>query len=201
MKLAKLQRKFISETEYLKMESVSPVKHEYFDGEILQMAGASYEHNLATGNIFASLHSQLRRGNCSAVQNDMRLFVETAALYTYPDVMIVCGKPEIKKYKGLDSLLNPVLIVEVLSPSTADYDKGAKFDHYRTIESLREYVLVWQDKKRVARYTKQPDESWILRDFIGEEAEVALSSIDCRLSMEDIYDKVDFEAIAQKFDS
>lgn len=192
--LAKLQRRFIAESEYLEMEAVSPVKHEYFDGEIFQMAGASYDHNLATGNIYASLHFQLRRRDCSVVQNDMRLFIETSGLYTYPDVMVVCGKPEIKKYKGLDNLLNPNLIVEVLSPSTADYDKGAKFDHYRTIESLQEYVLVWQDKKRVARYTRQADESWVLRDFIGEEAEIVLSSIDCRLSMEDIYDKVDFDA-------
>lgn len=192
--LAKLQRRFISENEYLEMEAVSPVKHEYQDGEIFQMAGASYEHNLATGNIYANLHFQLRLGDCSVVQNDMRLFIETSGLYTYPDVMVVCGKPEIKKYKGLDNLLNPILIVEVLSPSTADYDKGAKFDHYRTIETLQEYVLVWQDKKRVARYTKQTDESWILRDFIGEEAEIILTSIDCRLSMEDIYDKVDLDS-------
>ena len=93
----------------------------------------------------------------------------------------------------LDTLTNPVLIVEVLSPSTADYDKGAKFDHYRTIESLQEYILVWQDKKRVARYTKRDDGSWVLNDFIGDEAEITLTSIDCRLTMEDIYDKVDFE--------
>ncbi len=81
----------------------------------------------------------------------------------------------------------------MLSPSTADYDKGTKFDHYRTIDSLKEYVLVWQDKKRVARYTKQTDGSWTLNDFIGEEAEIVLSSINCKLLMEDIYDKVDFD--------
>ncbi len=190
---AKLKKKYVSEEEYLEMETVSPVKHEYFDGEIFQMAGASYEHNLATGNIYASLHFQLRRRDCSVVQNDMRLYIEATELYTYPDVMVVCGKPEIKKYKGLDNLLNPLLIIEVLSPSTADYDKGAKFDHYRTIESLQEYVLVWQDKKRVARYTKRTDGGWILNDFIGEEVSIELASIECRLTMEDIYDKVDFQ--------
>ncbi len=184
------------EEEYLEMEAVSPVKHEYFDGEIFQMAGASYEHNLVSGNIYASLHLQLRKRDCTPFQNDMRLLVEKPGLYTYPDVMVVCGKPEIKKYKGLDNILNPILIVEVLSPSTADYDKGAKFEQYRTIESLREYVLVWQDKKRVARYTKQDDGSWRLNDFIGEEAEIVLSSIDCKLTMDDIYDKVDFEETA-----
>ncbi len=187
------QRNYISEEEYLDMEEVSPVKHEYFDGEIFQMAGASYKHNVAAGNAYASLHLQLRGRNCTPFQNDMRLLVEKTGLYTYPDVMVVCGKPEINKYKGLDNILNPTLIVEVLSPSTADYDKGAKFDQYRTIESLKEYVLVWQDKKRVARYTKQADNSWVLRDFIGEEAEIELASIECRLTIEDIYDKVDLE--------
>ena len=191
--LAQPKQKYISEEEYLEMEEVSPVKHEYFDGEVFQMAGASYEHNVAAGNIYASLHLQLRRRDCVPFQNDMRLFVEKSGLYTYPDVMVVFGKPEIKKYKGLDNVLNPIVIVEVLSPSTSDYDKGAKFEQYRTIESLREYVLIWQDKKRVARYTKQTDGSWLLRDFIGEEVEIALSSIECSLTMDDIYDKVEFE--------
>ncbi len=157
------------------------------------MAGASKKHNNIAGNIYGELYSQVKKRPCKAYQNDMRLLIETTELYTYPDVMVVCGKPEIKKYKGLDTILNPTLIVEVLSVSTADYDKGTKFDHYRTIESLQEYVLVWQDKKRVARYTKQTDGSWTLNDFIGEDAEIKLSSIDCRLSIEDIYDKVDFD--------
>lgn len=192
---ALLKKKYISEEEYLEMEAVSPVKHEYYDGEIFQMAGASYEHNLTAGNIYASLHFQLRKKrDCAAFQNDMRLLVEKTGLYTYPDVLVVCGKPKIKKVKGLDNILNPILIVEVLSPSTADYDKGAKFDQYRTIESLREYVLVWQDKKRVAHYAKRDDGSWILNDFIGEDAAIELQSIECSISMEDIYDKVEFES-------
>lgn len=190
---ALLKKKYITEEEYLEMEAVSPVKHEYYNGEIFQMAGASYSHNLAAMNIPAGLHARLKGQPCRVFQNDMRLFIEETGLYTYPDVMVVCGKPEIKKYKGLDSILNPTLIVEVLSPTTADYDKGAKFDHYRTIESLREYVLVWQDKKRVARYTKRDDGSWVLNDFIGEDAEIDLTSIECSLSIEDIYDKVDFD--------
>ncbi len=185
------QKIFITSDEYLVMEAVSPVKHEYFNGEVFQMAGASYAHNIATMNISGNLFGKLNKGRCSVVQNDMRLFVESSGLYTYPDVMVVCGKPELKKYRGLDSLLNPVLIVEVLSPSTEDYDKGAKFDHYRTIETLSEYVLVWQDKKRVARYTKHDDGSWNLKDFIGEDVEIDLASVDCSLSMEDIYDKVE----------
>ena len=107
--------------------------------------------------------------------------------------MVVCGKPDIKKYKGLDNIKNPVLIVEVLSSSTEGYDKGVKFDNYRSLESLREYVLVSQDAKKVIRYTKQTDGSWILMDFIGDKTLIELSSIDCMLAMEYIYDKVDFD--------
>ncbi len=101
------------------------------------------------------------------------------------------GEPKFLLDTYLDTLLNTDLIVEVLSPTTAGYDQGGKLDHYRTIESLKEYVLVWQDKMRVARYTRRNDESWLLDDFIGENADVELMSIHCTLSMEDIYDKVD----------
>ena len=187
------KKQFISEEDYLTMEEVSPVKHEYFDGEIFQMAGASERHNNIAGNIYGELYVQMKKRPCKVYQNDMRLYIEKDGIYVYPDVMVVCGKPEIKKYKSLDNILNPVLIVEVLSDSTADYDKGAKFEQYRTIESFKEYLLVSQDAKQITRYTKQPDGSWVLMDFIGEKTEVELSSIESTLAMEDIYDKVDFE--------
>lgn len=185
------KKKIVSPEEYLDMEDASLEKHEYFNGEIFQMAGASEKHNTIAGNISANLHFQIRKRPCKSYQNDMRLFVEASGLYTYPDVMITCEKPKLVKYKGLENLTNPTLIIEVLSPSTADYDKGAKFDHYRTLESLQEYVLVWQDKKRVALYTRQPDNSWLLRDFIGAKAEIKLASIECKLAIEDIYEKVE----------
>ena len=190
---AKLKKKFVSEKQYLELERAAPEKHEYFNGEIFDMAGTSEEHANIASNINASLHSQLKKRPCKSYQSDLRVYISKTGLYTYPDVLVVCGKPELLPDAYLDTLINPVLIVEVLSPSTADYDKGAKFDHYRTIESLQEYILVWQDKKRVARYTKRDDGSWVLNDFIGDEAEINLTSIDCRLTMEDVYDKVDFE--------
>ncbi len=190
---AKLQRKYITEEEYLKSEREALEKHEYFDGEIFDMAGTSEEHANISSNINISLGTQLKKRPCKSYQSDLRVHIPATGLYTYPDVIVVCGKPEMLEDTYLDTILNPVLIVEVLSPSTADYDKGTKFDHYRTIETLQEYVLVWQDKKRVARYTKQSDESWILRDFIGEDAAIDLSSIECQLTIEDIYDKVDFD--------
>jgi Uma2 family endonuclease len=190
---AKLKRKYISPEEYLALERKAVVRHEYFDGEIYEMAGASEEHATISSNVNASLNFQLKKRPCKSYQSDLRVHIPATNLYTYPDVVVVCGKPQLLEDAHLDTLLNPTLIIEVLSPSTADYDKGAKFDYYRTLESLREYILVWQDKKRVARYAKQIDGSWLLRDFIGEDAEINLDSIDCTLSIEDIYDKVDFE--------
>ena len=187
------KRKYISPEDYLKMEEVSPVKHEYFDGEIFQMAGASDNHNTLAMNVAAELHQQLKKRDCKVYQNDMRLYIEKEEIYVYPDIMVVCGKPKIKKYKSLDNILNPVLIVEVLSSSTADYDKGAKFEQYRTIESFKEYILVSQDTKQITRYTKQKNGSWVLMDFIGDKTEIELVSIDCKLTMDDVYDKVDLE--------
>jgi Uma2 family endonuclease len=186
------KKKYISPEEYLAIERDSLERHEYFDGEIFLMAGTSEEHANISSNVNISLGTQLKKRPCKSYQSDLRVHIPATGLYTYPDVIVVCGKPQLLEDAYLDTLLNPDLIIEVLSPSTADYDKGTKFDHYRTIDSLKEYVLVWQDKKRVARYTKQTDGSWTLNDFIGEEAEIVLSSINCKLLMEDIYDKVDF---------
>jgi Uma2 family endonuclease len=186
------KQKYISPEEYLALERESLEKHEYFNGEIFDMAGTSEEHANISSNINISMGVQLKKRPCKSYQSDLRVHIPATGLYTYPDVLVVCGKPQLLEDAYLDTLTNPVLIVEVLSPSTADYDKGAKFDHYRTIESLREYVLVWQSKKRVARYTKQSDDTWLLRDFISEEAEIILSSIECTLTMDDIYDKVEF---------
>ena len=187
------KKKYISPEEYLAMERDSLEKHEYFDGEIFQMAGSSNEHNIITSNIIISLGSQLKKRNCQVYSPDMRVHIPKTGLYTYPDISIVCGKTQLLPDANLDTLTNPILIVEVLSSSTEGYDKGAKFDNYRSLESLREYVLVSQDAKKVIRYTKQTDGSWILVDFIGDKTEIELFSIECRLTMDDIYDKVDFE--------
>jgi len=187
------EKKYISPEEYLAMERDSLEKHEYFDGEIFLMAGASDEHNTIAMNTASDLHQQLKKRPCKVYQSDMRVHIPKTGLFTYPDVMVVCGKPEFLPDANLDTLTNPILIVEVLSSSTEGYDKGAKFDNYRSLESLREYVLVSQDAKKVIRYTKQANGSWVLMDFIGDKTEIELSSIKCSLTMEDIYDKVDFD--------
>ncbi len=188
------KKKYISPEEYLEIERAAFERHEYFEGEIFDMAGTSEEHANISSNINATLHLKLKKRPCKSYQSDLRVHIPKTGLFTYPDVLVICGKPKFLEKAHLDTVLNPVLIVEILLPSTADYDKGAKFENYRTIESLQDYVLIWQDKKRVARYTKKSDDTWLLRDFIGDEAEIILGSIDCTLTMEDIYDKVDFEA-------
>ena len=187
------QRKYISPEEYLAAERESLEKHEYFGGKIFQMAGASDEHNTISGNAFASLHFQLKKRPCKSYQSDMRVHIPKTGLFTYPDIAVVCGKPVFLPDGQLDTLTNPILIIEVLSASTEGYDKGVKFDNYRSLESLREYVLISQDAKRIICYTKQSNESWVLMDFIGDKTEIELSSIECTLTMDDIYDKVDFE--------
>jgi len=184
-------KKYISPEEYLATERDALEKHEYLNGEIFAMAGAKMAHVRICGNLSASLVQQLRNRDCQPFQSDLRTHIPTTGLYTYPDITVVCGKPELVPDGYLDTLLNPTLIIEVLSPSTAEYDRGAKFDHYKTIDSLKEYVLVWQAKKRVARHTRRDDDSWVLTDFIGDDSEIELVSIGCVLSMADIYEKVE----------
>ena len=187
------KKEYVSPEEYLRRERESLEKHEYFDGEIFLMAGASDRHNTISMNTSSELHQKLKKRPCKVYQSDMRVYIPKTGLFTYPDVTVVCGKPEFLPDEKLDTLTNPVLIVEVLSDSTENYDKGVKFDNYRSLESVREYVLISQNAKRVTRYTKQANGDWILSDFIGENTEIALSSIKCSLRMEDIYDKVDLE--------
>lgn len=174
------------------MERVSPVKHEFVDGEILQMAGVSERHSIVTQNINANLNFQLRGRDCTSHSSDLRVHIPATGLFTYPDGSVVCGKSEFLEDTNPDTLLNPIFVLEVLSPSTAVYDQGAKFDHYRSIPTFRQYLLVWQDKKRAALYTQLDDRNWLLKDFIGDGACIELTSIECVLSMEEIYDKVDF---------
>lgn len=187
------KKQFYSPEEYLAYERASDEKHEYVNGEIFAMSGASFRHVRISGNISASLTIQLKDKKCQTFQSDLRVHIPATGLYTYPDVLVVCGEIRAVEDGYHDTLLNPSVIIEVLSPSTAEYDRGAKFDHYKTIESLKEYVLVWQEKKRAARYTRQVDGGWLLNDFIGENVDIELGSVGCTLTMDEIYDKVEFE--------
>ncbi|MBZ0283022.1 MAG: Uma2 family endonuclease [Anaerolineae bacterium] len=187
-----LRKTFITPEEYLKAERASETKHEYYDGEIFAMAGASENHILIVGNTFASLHSQLRKRPCKAYANDMRTRSVGKKFYAYPDIVIVCGTPQFED-KELDTLLNPTVIIEVLSPSTEKYDRGEKFWQYRKLDSLQEYVLISQDKTHIEYYVRRAG-GWVLHDVIGLEAQFTLESIDCTLTLADVYEKVIFDA-------
>jgi Uma2 family endonuclease len=178
-----------SPEEYLEFERKSATKHEYLKGEVFPMTGASLRHDLITVNIVAGLKQQLKQTGCKVVANDMRVKAPGATLYTYPDVVAYCGEPLLEDEK-FDTLLNPCLIVEVLSRTTAAYDAETKFGYYRTIESLNEYVLVAQDAGHVAQHVRQPDGRWLLTDIRGLEGSVELASVPCALALKEIYDGV-----------
>jgi Uma2 family endonuclease len=178
--------------QYLALERKATTKSEYLSGHIYAMAGASREHNLIAGNIFGELRFQLRERPCEAYVNDMRLKVSSTGLYTYPDVAVVCDGPRFED-TYLDTLLNPIVLVEVLSPSTEAYDRGEKFAHYRRLESLQEYVLVAQDLVRLEHYLRQGDK-WLLTELSDLDDVLHVVSIGCDLPLREIYAKVELPA-------
>jgi Uma2 family endonuclease len=184
--------RFTSE-QYLALERQAEYKSEFLGGEIFAMAGASREHNLIAGNVFAALHAQLRGRPCETYASDMRVKVTASGLYTYPDVVVACGEPRFEDAHG-DTLLNPTLVVEVLSTSTEAYDRGDKFADYRLLESLAEYVLIAQDRHRVERFTRQPDGQWLFSEARHLGGAISLGSIDCQLALDEVYDRVKLSA-------
>jgi len=182
--------------EYLAIERDSEQKHEFYRGEIFAMGGASIAHNLITFNLAATLHSQLTDRNCTAFVTDMRVCNSTTGLYTYPDGIVTCEKPQFEDAE-LDTLLNPQVVIEVLSKSTESYDRGKKFEHYRRIDSLQEYLLIAQDHPQIERFSRQEDRHWLLDEASGLDAVLHLPTIDCKLKLADIYAKVQFPQIGR----
>jgi Uma2 family endonuclease len=176
--------------EYLALERKAEYKSEYFAGEMFAMAGASERHISIVANVMYLLVGQLKGRPCKAYSNDMRVRVSPTGLFTYPDVVVVCGQPQFADEQK-DTLLNPTLIVEVLSECTKDYDRGEKFEHYRTLTSLSEYVLIAQDKYHVEHFVRQPDNRWLLSETNRLEDVIHLSSIACDLALAEVYDKVE----------
>src|SRR6185295_3571482 len=157
---------YISPQEYLRLERQSEYKSEYVNGQIFAMTGASRKHNLIIINISGELSQQLEGRAWEVYAVGMRVKVRAPGLYTYPDVAVACGEPEFEDV-FIDTLLNPTLLVEVLSPSTERYDRIAKSSYYRTIDSLAEHLLVAQDEIRVEQYVKQPNGEWLLFEFLA----------------------------------
>lgn len=175
---------------YLAYEREAATKSEYYAGEIFALAGASKNHSAIVPNLSYLLVGQLKGRPCTVFSNDMRVKVSATGLYTYPDVAVVCGQSRFDDEQE-DTLLNPTVIIEVLSRSTEAYDRGEKFAHYRTLESLQDYLLIAQDIARIGHFTRQPDGAWLFAESSGPDAVVHIPSIQCRLSLAEVYDKIE----------
>ena len=182
----------ITPQEYLALERKAEIKSEYLDGEIFAMAGVTREHSTIVNNIVTELTNQLKSRPCEVHGPDLRVKVSPTGLYTYPDISVICGEPQFED-EHFDTFLNPQVIIEVLSDSTESYDRGKKFANYRTLDSLREYVLVSQTEYRIERFYRQGQGNWIYSESTDPNGSIELTSVDCRLSLANVYDKVDFE--------
>jgi Uma2 family endonuclease len=178
--------------DYLAVERESrDEKYEYVAGQVYAMTGASFNHNLITTNVIGELRNRLKHKSCSILANDMRLRIEAADACVYPDVMVLCDSPAFHDQRR-DVLSNPVVVIEVITPSTEGYDRGSKFGLYRTLPSLRHYVPIAQDRLGVDVFTRQAEGHWLLEAYDGcPEAEVALTAIGCILPVSEIYANVD----------
>lgn len=183
------ERRYTAE-DYLALERESDAKHEFFDGEIFAMAGGKRRHSLIAMNVAGEARNGVKSRDCEVHGSDMKVQTPTG-LYTYPDVSVVCGKADMLDEHD-DVLLNPLLIVEVLSKSTEASDRGAKFANYKTIDSLREYVLVASDSPAIDHFARQPDGTWKETSIDGLEAVLKLPAIECQLPLAEIYRKVRF---------
>ncbi|MGC2238761.1 MAG: Uma2 family endonuclease [Pyrinomonadaceae bacterium] len=194
--MSALPKPVYSADEYLALEENAEYRSQFYNGEIFAMAGASRKHNAISMNTSSNLHFQLRSRDCEIYQNDMRVKV-TETLYTYPDIVIVCGKPEIEKKRG-ENLLNPSVLIEVLSPSTEKFDRGEKAQFYRSMPSLREYVLISQDKSYVEHFIRQENGGWLLKEYSEMSETLRLPNIDCEIALSEVYAKVDFTEETRK---
>lgn len=183
---------YLTPEEYLAWERKQPFKNEYHKGQIIAMSGASRSHNRITLDTATQLNIQLMNSECEVFASEMRVRTSPTISYYHPDVIVVCDEPRFED-DTFDTLLNPILVVEVLSPSTAAFDRGEKFEHYKQIASLQEYILVSQDRVHVERYQCQ-ETQWIHNTFQGLEDTLSLASIECTLPLCAIYRRVMLDA-------
>ena len=185
---------YFSPEEYLAFERGTDARHEYLDGHVYAMAGESIEHSRICVNVAGELRSRLKGSPCEVLSPNMKVVTSPSGLFSYPDVVVICGEPQFYDERR-DILTNPTVVFEVLSPSTEAYDRGEKFLRYRTqIETLREYVLVSQHRPLVEHYVRQPDGSWSYSSAGDLSEAIDLPSIDCRLPLSEIYDRIIFPA-------
>lgn len=186
-------KKFITPEEYLAEEEKADHKSEYYNGEMFAMGGGSVNHNLIAGNVHAGLRQSLSSRPCRVFMNDVRLHIKSSGLYTYPDVMVVCGKIEFAPKRD-DTVLNPIVIVEVWSESTQSYDRGKKFAMYRQIPSLQEYVMIDQAQPYVEHYRREGN-FWVLETLEQMDAILTLPSLECEMPLAVMYEKVEWQEV------
>ncbi len=202
--MSSLTTVYYTPEQYLALEREAEYKSEYINGQIYAMSGASREHNQTAGNMFREISTQLRGRPCEAYVSDMRVKVNPTGMYTYPDVVAVCGEANFEDGQ-VDTLTNPAVIIEVLSPSTEMtemYDRSGKFAHYLRLESLTDYVLISQDEARVEHYTRYSgngkEEQWMLTLLTSMEGVLRLTSIGCEVALTDIYEKVSLPEVEER---
>lgn len=186
---------FIKPEEYLEIERKAKYKSEYFNGEMFALAGTSKEHSIIAINLTGILYNQLSGKPCQLFDNNIRVKVKESGLYTYPDLSVVCGEQQFEDDE-LDTLLNPTLIIEILSESTENYDRGIKFVNYRQINSIQEYILVSQKNIKIEKYIRQGESKWLLTEEGNPEKSIELSSIGCSLPLKEVYRNIRFSKAA-----
>jgi Uma2 family endonuclease len=181
----------LTEAEYLRLERQAETKSEYFDGEMFAMAGGTRPHSLVATNLVAELRGRLKATDCVVYNSNLRVKVEATSLFTYPDVSVACGRQRFLDDEE-DTLLDPIVVIEVLSDSTEAYDRGKKFEHYRQIPTCREFLLVSQKEPRIEQFIRQANGEWTLREAAGLEAEIRLPSLGIVLPLAEVFAKVQF---------
>jgi Uma2 family endonuclease len=189
--MSTVPKRLLSPQEYLAQERLAAFRSEYYRGETFAMAGASWEHTRIKDNIARKVGNQLEGGPCEVYTSDLRVKVTATGLYTYPDVIVVCGEQQLED-AVMDTLLNPRALVEVLSDSTENYDRGDKFELYKQLVSLQEYVLVAQDRPYLERHVRQPDGSWVKTVFDDMAQSFSFVSVPVQIPLVEIYRGVEF---------
>jgi Uma2 family endonuclease len=185
-------KSLISREAYLAMDRASEERHEFIAGEVFAMVGGTIRHDIIFGNVFVFLRSRLLGSGCEVFSSNMRITIPQLDIYTFPDISVVCGAEDFEDDQE-DTLLNPIVLIEILSPSTESYDRGRKYHRYQHIRSFREYVLIAQDAPVVDHCIRQPDGRWLCSTVEGLDADVTLPSLNCTISLREIYARVRFE--------
>lgn len=191
MVAVQVRKHWIAPEDYLELERNAEFKSEYLEGQIFAMSGGSPEHSAITVNITRELSLQLKGRPCQAFSNDLKVRTSYTGLYAYPDLTVVCSEPIYHDEKR-DIITNPVVIIEVLSPSTEAFDRGRKFAHYQNILSLLDYILIAQDQPWIDHYARQPNNRWLLTPVVGLESSLWIPSIECDLRLAEVYDRIVF---------